>query len=379
MTVSAVRVEPTPARDAVADGVERLLDSYARIQNTDQAVIAYAANSRKYAASIMLALRARGIPVATVAMRPFIDPEFRSELHAVLPAPAELTGKLVVFTLEKDSMSHFPVFAELSDIYGKHACKIVRVISASDELFEFALNPSPKELALRNATLLAKLRAETVVRVTTPAGTDVQIELDHKRYDWISNRGEWRPGAFMILPAGEIATYPALVNGTLVADGALNCNIVTRMDMRLAANPLTIKIEDSVGVSFHCDNPEIDYLVDGCFSRDNGRKIGELGFGTNTGTTAFVADNSHMNERFPGLHLGFGQHNQPETVVPYRAEIHLDVVTHGGTLHLPNDNSTLDLADFVPIAGINHPALIRDEDITGDCCSAGCSVRMTLV
>lgn len=369
----------TSSLRGISVGVASLLDNFAAIQPTDEVVIAYAADSRKYAAHIMLELQSRKIQVRAVAMRPLADPQIKAELHAVLPPRTSLAGRLVVITLEKDSMSHFEVFAELFEIYGKNRCKIVRIISASDELFEHGFARTPRELSLRNATLLEKLRSETKVRVTTDAGTDVEIELDHDRYDWISNRGVWRPGAFMILPAGEIATYPAKVNGVLIADGALNCNIVTRMDMRLGSQPLRITIEDSAAVDFSCANPEIEYLVDGCFNRQNGRLIGELGFGSNNGIADFVADNSHMNERYPGLHLGFGQHNQSLSNVSYYAEVHLDVVTRGASLHLPNGGEVLQLDRFSPQHGITHPVLVRDQDITGDCCSTGCSPRVSLV
>ncbi|HEV2888660.1 MAG TPA: hypothetical protein VGX49_17250 [Jatrophihabitans sp.] len=373
--MTAIANAPAPsALRGISGGVASLLDNFASIKPADQVVIAYAADSRKYAAHLILELQSRDIGVRAVAMRPLVDPDIKAELHAVLPPRESLSGKLVVITLEKDSMSHFEVFAELFELYGKNKCKILRIISAADELFASAFTRTPRELSLRNATLLEKLRSETKIRVTTEAGTDVEIELDHDRYDWISNRGTWRPGAFMILPAGEIATYPAKVNGILIADGALNCNIVTRMDMRLGSQPLRITIEDSVAVDFACTNSEINYLVEGCFSRENGRFVGELGFGTNDGIADFVSDNSHMNERYPGLHLGFGQHNQAPSNVRYYADIHLDVVTRGGSVHLPDSGEVLRLDGFNPRHGIAHPVLIRDQDITGDCCSSGCSV-----
>jgi hypothetical protein len=362
----------------ILEGVTKLLDDYAAVKADDVCLIAYSPDTRAYAAHIQVALALRGMQAKAFAMRPFIDPEVRGKLHALLTPPHELTGKLIIFTMERDSMSHYDVFAELLTLYPKNQLKIMRIISASDELFTTAFNKTPRELALRNATLLSKIKQESRIRVTTSQGTDLDIELDHDKFDWISNRGAWRPGAFTILPAGEIASYPANVNGVLVADGALNANVATRMDMRLEHNPLTIRIKDSVAGDYECSNPEITRLVEGCFNRENGRNIGELGFGTNNATQEFVADNSHMNERFPSLHLGFGQHNQPETIVPYVAEIHLDVITNDADIYFPNADETIRMSNFVPIPGIEHPVLIRDQDITGDCCTRGCAPRLKL-
>lgn len=184
--------------------------------------------------------------------------------------------------------------------------------------------------------------------------------------------GALRPGGFMILPPGEIATYPARVNGVLVADGAINCNVTTTLDMRLGDCPLRVEIIDSVARSARCDNPDLQQLVEDCFARTNGRRIGELGFGTNQGLRDFVRHNSHLNERQPSFQLGFGQHNQPLSVVNYEADIHLDLITNDAIVDLPRQAGSVRMSTLVAQDGVEHPRLIRDEDITGDCCATGC-------
>lgn len=358
---------------AIATGVAQLLDSYARVRPHDRGLICYTPDSRTYAAHLSIGLRARGVAHDLVAMLPLVDSNFPALMQAKLPAPDSFTGSLVVFTLERDTMSHFEQFVPLFAEYGVARCRILRVISASDEFFTQSLRLSPDELAALNATLLATLQLEDRVRVHTPGGTDLEIELDHEKYQWISNRGAQRPGGFTILPPGEIATYPAKVDGVLVADGAINCNIISNLDMRLGRCPLRVDIVNSVAQSVDCDDPDLRRLVEDCFSRRNGRRIGELGFGTNQALRDFVPHNSHLNERHPSLHLGFGQHNQPLTVVDYDADIHLDLITDDATVDLPRQERSVRMSTVVAQDGVEHPRLIRDEDITGDCCAAGCS------
>jgi leucyl aminopeptidase (aminopeptidase T) len=172
----------------------------------------------------------------------------------------------------------------------------------------------------------------------------------------------------MILPAGEIATYPESINGKLVADGAIHANVVTSLDVRLRDHPLTIEIEDSQAVSVGCDDGDVLHFVEACFDRPNVRRVGELGFGTNVEAGGFTAFNSHLNERLPGVHIGFGEHNQPKSIVPYEADIHLDIITDDAKIHLPRAEDTIVLSKFIAEHDIVHPALVRDEDITGDCC-----------
>jgi hypothetical protein len=154
-----------------------------------------------------------------------------------------------------------------------------------------------------------------------------------------------------------------------VADGAIHCNVITRFDTRLLDSPITVVIKDGVVQDFHVRNRTVKDLLDSCFSRKNGRRVGELRFGTNRCVTSFVRSNSHVNERFPGLHLGFGQHSQPPDLVEYEEEVHLDLISQGSEIHFDDGSDCLSLASF-PSLDIPHPS-VREDDITGDCCSFG--------
>lgn len=173
----------------IVEGVRRLLDSYAKVRPHDRSVICYTPDSRAYAAHLSIGLRGRDIGHDLVAMLPLYDPNFPALLRAKLPDPDSSTGSMIIFTLERDTMSHFEQFVPLFMEYGVARCRILRVISASDEFFIQSLRSSPEELAALNATLLAMLQREDRIHVHTSGGTDLEIELDHEKYQWISNRG----------------------------------------------------------------------------------------------------------------------------------------------------------------------------------------------
>ncbi|MEE2570598.1 hypothetical protein V1638_14510 [Pseudarthrobacter sp. J64] len=358
----------------LATGIRRLLDEFAKVQSNDFVLIAYTPDSRIYSAHLAVTLRQAGIRHVAVVMTPLIDPGFHGRLELVLPDPQSFSGNLVVLTLEKDTMSHFDVLTPLFRLYGVARTRIVRIISASDELFTHGLALTPTELEALNATLLDFLQGALRIRVQTDGGTDLNITLDQDRYEWISNRGKLRPGAFTILPAGEIATFSDAIEGRLVADGALNCNVITELDMRLADNPLFVTIRNSIATSFSCSSTSLNTFVEQAFKLPNARRIGEIGFGTNQALKTFLSHNSHLNERHPSLHIGFGQHNQSLQTVPYEADIHLDAVTQDAVITIEGTGRQLRLSELVPDPSKQHPALMRDEDITGDCCSSGCRV-----
>ncbi|WP_144120724.1 hypothetical protein [Catellatospora sichuanensis] len=354
----------------VVSGVDTLLDDYIQINPTDTFVLAYTPDSREAAAWLAVALKHRGFSAAIVAMRPLKDATFGERFQQALPDPDALAGRLVVVTLERDTMSHFNVFESVLRQVGNDRCMILRIISAGRDFFTRALNVTPQQLSALNATLLHRIQPVTKIRVTSKSGTDLAIQIDSEKFQWVSNRGMWRPGGFTILPAGEIATYPARVDGVLVADGAFNANIITPLNASLAANPVRIEIVDSKAVSLSCADADLQNMFQLCLDSPNGRNVGELGLGTNHGITEFIATNSHINERRCGVHLGFGQHNQSLTRVPYVADVHLDLITDGALVYVDDDPEPIDLSHVVPL-DVPHPVDALDEDITGDCCGLG--------
>ncbi|MET7850159.1 hypothetical protein ABZT48_18420 [Streptomyces avermitilis] len=352
------------------DGVDALLDRYAGLSDRDHCVVVFAPDSREAAAWLVAGLKQRKLSTQVIGMRPLVDHGFAARLKSAVPDLESFTGRLVIFTLERDTMSHFSPLLYVMQQFGSDRCMVVRVISATREFFEQALNLGPDELSARNAALLTRLTKARSIRVRSRGGTDLRIRLDAERYDWISNRGVRRPGGFTILPAGENATYPARIDGRLVADGALNCNAITRIDTRLAAHPLTVDITDGRATGFTGGDDDVRELVELCFKQPHGSRVGELGFGTNSGIDRFIPANSHINERRVGVHIGFGQHNQDRAVVGYEEKVHLDLITDGAELYIDDESEPVHLENL-QLTGDEHPELVRDADMTGDRCGFG--------
>ncbi|MFE9882723.1 hypothetical protein [Streptomyces sp. NPDC005784] len=352
----------------VLKGVDTLFDGYAQLSPADTLLVIYTPECRDQASLLLLAASDRKIATAAVGMAPVEDPGFAARLHAAMPAPDTLTGRLVVITIERDTMSHADVLRRAVAIYGDQVLPL-RIINGSWEFFRLALGPTPAELSAINAGLLHRFLAAKHLAVTTSSGSELEITLDNDRYRWLSNRGVWRPGSFVILPAGEVATYPASVTGRLVADGAFNVNKATQLDARLADNPLTVELKNSDVVSHSCNDEKISRLFERSIQIEHGNHVGELGFGTNTGIDDFIGMNSHINERHPGIHLGFGQHGQLLDVVDYYTDIHIDLITSDVTIHIDGDPIPLTSHTLAP-STLPHPTNVSDEDIDGDCCGA---------
>jgi hypothetical protein len=357
------------------EGVNSLLDNYAQARADDLFIVVYTADSRESAAWVVACLDDRGIKAKLVPMAPFQDEGFRGRLGEAVPSPSELSGRLVILTFERDTMSHNDVIRSIVRAYDESRCVVIRAISACPTLFSHALNISPAELSARNAAILDRCMNATTLRIKAGGGTDLHVRLDNDKYRWISNRGVWRKGSFVMLPPGEVATYPASIEGILVADFAFNANVITDKDARLKDHPVTVHIEDGKAVKVDCADPETMQFLQECFTMHCVNNVGELGFGTNVAIGAAIPLNSHINERRPGVHLGFGDHNQFASVMSYTCNLHIDLIAYGGLVWVDDDPVPFDLDDLAPSAQ-PHPHNLRADDLRSpvddleidDCC-----------
>lgn len=357
-------------------GVQSLLDSYVHIRPDDSVTLLYTSDSYESAAWVSAALELRDIPVKRVWMAPLRDDGFSDRLTPVLPPPSDLDGRMVLLSFERDTMSHTGAVSSALSKYPIDQRAAFRAISASSSLFSDSMRAVPDDLSARNAAILEQLLPANRLRITTPGGSDLTVGLDNARHRWISNRGMARPGSVVILPAGEVATYPASISGTFVGDFAFNVNAITDRDARLHLHPVQVQIENGRAVSYVCEDKPTQRFLDECFQKYCAYNVGELGFGTNNGVDEPISLNSHINERRPGVHLGFGQHNQDPGVVGYQCAIHLDLIARGGKVWADDNPLPIDLEHIVP-SSRPHATSPRDEDIfspelddldVDDCC-----------
>jgi aminopeptidase len=200
-----------------------------------------------------------------------------------------------------------------------------RVFDFTIELLSKCFRISRSTLQQLNESIICKGSQTSAITVRSSLGTDIKIDLVQK-YGWINSCGLSPNGKPGVLPPSEVATYSNFVNGIIYADGAINTNFGFPLDPRLAKNPIKIELVNSKVVSFECDSVIIKYLLQKFFQIENADRVGEIGFGTNIGLQQFVPFVSHINERFPSLHLGFGAHNQNPKRVNWACPLHLDII-----------------------------------------------------
>jgi len=71
---------------------------------------------------------------------------------------------------------------------------------------------------------------------------------------------------------------------------------------------------------------------------ENGKRAGELGIGTLVGLEGFVG-NLLQDEKFPGIHVAFGNPYPDETGADWKCPTHIDMICKDVTIKVYKGNS----------------------------------------
>ncbi|MBS4024237.1 MAG: aminopeptidase [Clostridia bacterium] len=176
----------------------------------------------------------------------------------------------VVFCITSKSLSHTQA---RKDACAKGA-RVASMPAVTTQMMERALAVDYQAMAKLSQQLAELLTAGKKVRITSPAGTDLELELAGRRGN--ADTGLLHePGAFGNLPAGEayIAPVEGTARGTLVIDGAIS-------GIGVLDEPLMMEVEHGVVVSTSGKNSK---ALEEIFAKygPKARNIAELGIGTN--------------------------------------------------------------------------------------------------
>jgi aminopeptidase len=178
------------------------------------------------------------------------------------------------------------------------------------------------------------LRAETLT-VKTEAGTEFAAHFD-RGLDWVKTSGLISPRYWSNLPAGEVFTTPASVDGTFVCDATAGDHFNGKYG-DLQSTPLTLTIRAARLVDVECAREDLQQeFWDYCHTDENSDRVGELAFGTNLGLSEMIGV-LLQDEKFPGVHLAFGDPYGSQTHADWKSTTHVDVLTRKCDVWIDDD------------------------------------------
>jgi aminopeptidase len=254
-------------------------------------------------------------------------------LEELAPRPLAGMPATVLEDMESSQASIFAVQVQpnelrsrmqMTDVVNRRRMRHAHMVNITGEIMMQGMCADFRAVDRLSQAVLDKVREATYVRATTPAGTDIHVELSPD-YRWFKTSGIISPEKWGNLPGGECFTAPGEVNGVFVVDGVVGDFLCARYGI-LKKTPLTVHIEANRITRIACDNKQLERDFWSYTHTDaNSDRVGEFAIGTNIGVTRLIG-NILQDEKFPGVHIAFGDPYGAHTGAPWRSSTHIDVV-----------------------------------------------------
>ncbi len=266
-------------------------------------------------------------------------------LEHLAPRPLTSMPPDVLEDLESSQVSIFAVQAqpnelrsrmEMTDVVNRRRMRHANMVNITPEIMLQGMRADFAAVDALSQRILDKVRSSTYIRATTAAGTDLHASLSPD-YKWFKTSGIIGTEKWGNLPGGECFTTPEEVNGVFVVDGVVGDYLCARYGL-LGATPLTINIEGNRIVKCFSANQQLERDFWAYTHTDeNSDRVGEFAIGTNIGVERLIGS-ILQDEKFPGVHIAFGDPYGAQTGAHWKSSTHIDVVGLGFNIWLGNSD-----------------------------------------
>lgn len=194
---------------------------------------------------------------------------------------------------------------EIISLIGAHRLRHAHMIGASEDSMVQGMLTDYRRIARLNHLVIGLLEKARSIKVTSPKGTDVTVELDPAEKIH-SAAGVIGPGRWENLPSGEVFTCPKTVDGVFMCDG-LPPTEETVDRFELARKPLRLEIASGKLVNIE-GGPEslANRVLATVRSGTNIERIGMFAIGTNYDLLMPIGD--RIQDQFvPGAYFSLGR------------------------------------------------------------------------
>ncbi len=314
-------------------GARSAVTTCLRIQPDEKVTLITDLLTRPIAASIAAELEANGC-----RWTPFI-------LEELAPRPLTDMPAAVLADMETSAVSIFAVNVQqnelrsrmqMTDVVNRRRMRHAHMVNITPEIMCSGMRADFNRVDRISQQVIERVRRARRIRATTAAGTSITAEMNPE-YKWLKTSGLISPEKWGNLPGGECFTAPGEVNGTFVVDGVVGDWLCARYGL-LESTPLTIEIKGNRITSCSSENKrlEADFWAY-THTDENSDRVGEFAIGTNIGVERVIG-NILQDEKFPGIHIAFGNPYGEHTGAPWRSSTHIDVVGLGFNIWLEYDS-----------------------------------------
>lgn len=242
----------------------------------------------------------------------------REELANVI-AP-QLDGCAAVITVNAKGAQPTALFGVL-DAARRINARHVALGMIDTKLLAQGMRASPDLLATINERLSVAFKAPCTIRVTSDAGTDLEVALD-PRYPIVPWSGRPGRGESQSLPTGGVSVHPSSVDGVFVADRIVRFfpgEQIAAAALRRA--PVTARFEKGAVKGIECaDASTVETVKQYLASHPNAARVGTVFVPANY-LVRIETGNVRQDLLLPGLNLHLGLSSQRLTRAPFDAPV----------------------------------------------------------
>ena len=330
--IGAARLKQVEFSESLRPGARQAVETCLRVEAAEKVTLIYDRVSEEIAAALAAALNDVGC-----RWNGFL-------LEDLAPRPLDGMPAEVLADMESSDVSIFAVTAQrnelksrmqMTDVVNHRRMRHAHMVNITPEIMCQGMRADYARVDRLSQRVMECVTRARRIRATTAAGTAITAELNPE-YKWLKTSGIISREKWGNLPGGECFTTPGEVNGRFVVDGVVGDWLCARYGL-LTDAPLTIEIAGNRVVSCASANQALEADFRAYIATDeNSNRVGEFAIGTNLGVERVIG-NILQDEKFPGIHIAFGNPYGEHTGAKWSSGTHIDVVGLGFNLWVASD------------------------------------------
>ena len=304
-----------------APGAYNAVNVCLRVQPHEQVCVITDDATIEIAAAIVAEIEKLGAPyhawiLEELAQRPLTDlpREIREDLEI---------SQVSIFAVQAQT-HELRSRIQMTDVVNRRKIRHAHMVNINRQIMLEGMRADFRRVDRLSQKVVEMVRKAAKIRATTSAGTDLTADLN-PNYKWLKTSGIISPEKWGNLPGGEIFTTPGEVNGTFVIDGVVGDYLCAKFGS-LKDAPLTVRIEGNRLTEAHSNNRDLENdFWKYTHTDENSDRVGEFAIGTNIDLKEVIGQ-ILQDEKYPGVHIAFGNPYGAHTGAEWDSTTHIDVV-----------------------------------------------------
>ena len=304
-----------------APGAYNAVNVCLRVQPSEQVCVITDEATVEIAAAVVREIEKLGAPYHAWVLEELADRPLKDLPREILDDLE--TTQVSIFAVQVQT-NELRSRIQMTDVVNRRKIRHAHMVNINRQIMLEGMRADFGRVDRLSQKVVEMVRKASKIRAKTAAGTDLTADLN-PNYKWLKTSGIITPEKWGNLPGGEIFTTPGEVNGTFVIDGVVGDYLCAKFG-DLEENPLTVHMKGNRLTEAHSENRELESDFWRYTHTDsNSDRVGEFAIGTNIDLKKVIGQ-ILQDEKYPGVHIAFGNPYGAHTGADWDSTTHIDVV-----------------------------------------------------